>query len=170
MAPDRFARIERLLPGFRAPALEQLARAALHEPGFDLGGEIDRPLVRAFGALRPDDEEPVGFILGMHVADELQILTVLVDDRARRLGVGSALVDAAVADAREAKMRLALLEVRRRNVAAVRLYRKAGFVAVRLRAGYYASPPDDAVEMAAEIEPGALAAFDRIAIDHDERG
>ncbi len=163
------ARIERLPPGFRAPGIEALARVALHQPDLDLGSEIEGPLARAFGAFREGAREPVGFILGLHVADELQILTVFVDDRARRLGVGSALVEAALADAREAKLRLALLEVRRSNVAAIRLYRRASFVAVRLRAGYYESPADDAVEMAAELEPGALAAFDRIQIDRDER-
>ncbi len=45
------------------------------------------------------------------------------------------------------------LEVRRSNVAALALYRDAGFVAVGVRARYYADD-EDAIEMALTLDAG----------------
>lgn len=81
------------------------------------------------------------------VADELHILSVAVASTARRRGHARVLVAEALDEARRAQRRIALLEVRRGNVAAIRLYRGFGFVALGLRRAYYADG-EDAVEMA----------------------
>lgn len=140
-------------------AFEEIARVALKEPSFDLVAELDRPLCRAFCAWL-DDGSPAGFLLGAHIADELHIYSVVVDPRLRRIGAGRALTSAAIEDALACHLRLVLLEVRRSNVAAIRLYRQAAFVAVRVRKNYYEGPVEDAIEMVCELAPGALAAFD----------
>jgi ribosomal-protein-alanine N-acetyltransferase len=148
----------------RARALEQqhgieaFVRDALHEPQFDLSTEIERPFARVFIAWGPAGDAS-GLLVATHAADELHIYSVAVSPSSRKLGIGRALATAALEDARASALRVALLEVRRSNIAAIRLYRSVGFVAVRVRRRYYDEPVEDAVEMAREIEAGALAAF-----------
>jgi ribosomal protein S18 acetylase RimI-like enzyme len=136
-------------------AVERYARTGLEEPSFDLAGELARDFGVAFAAWGPAPS-PVGVLMGWRVADELHILSVVVDSQSRRLGAGRALTHAAIEHARELGMRLVLLEVRRDNTAAIRLYRSLGFLAVRVRRAYYANG-DDGVEMGLGLVEGALA-------------
>ncbi len=137
--------------------VESYARAGLEEPSFDLASELARDFGVAFVAWGPAPA-PVGVLMGWRVADELHVLSVVVSPSSRRLGAGRALTTAAIAHARELGMRLVLLEVRRHNTAAIRLYRSLGFLAVRVRRAYYANG-DDAVEMGLGLERGALEAL-----------
>ncbi|MCT7665154.1 GNAT family N-acetyltransferase [Shinella kummerowiae] len=80
-----------------------------------------------------------GFVLGRAVAGEAEILTIGVDLRFERAGLGWRLMQAAL---REAKMRGAediFLEVDDGNVAACGLYAKLGFLKVGERKAYYAA-------------------------------
>jgi len=138
-------------------AIEGYARAGLEEPSFDLAHELARDFGVAFAAWGPAPA-PIGVLMGWCVADELHVLSVVVDPPRRRLGAGRALTEAAIEHARASGMRLVLLEVRRHNTAAIRLYRSLGFLAVRVRRAYYANG-DDAVEMGLGLEPGALEAL-----------
>jgi ribosomal-protein-alanine N-acetyltransferase len=88
----------------------------------------------------------VGFALGRSVVDELEVLLVAVAPRARRRGVGRALVEALLAHANAAT---AHLEVRASNAAAIALYERAGFVAAGRRPRYYEGR-EDAVTMRRE--------------------
>lgn len=97
--------------------------------------------------VREPSGEAAGLLVVWEVADELQILSVAVAPNARRRGHARVLVAEALDEARRAERRIALLEVRRGNVAAIRLYRGFGFVALGLRRSYYADG-EDAVEMA----------------------
>jgi ribosomal protein S18 acetylase RimI-like enzyme len=142
--------------------LERIGREGLRAD-LDLAAEIARPFVRL--AVAAEGETRRGLLVGWAVADELHVLDVVVAREARRRGVGRALVVAALDDARARGARIALLEVRRTNRAAIKLYLGAGFVAVRVRKGYYEDTDEDAVEMAAELAPGALAEFERVPID-----
>jgi len=153
-----------LLLGQRHVAVDALAREGLGKLDYDIRAELERPSAVVWAAA--DDDGVLGFLLGWRVADELQIFDVVVRDAERRRGVGRRLVDAALADAVALHgLKVSLLEVRRSNVAARRLYRSAGFVAVRLRPGYYDDPQEDGVEMACELEPGALKEFERLIED-----
>ena len=79
---------------------------------------------------------PTGFALARLAVDEAELLLLAVDPPARARGIGAALIahTAAVAAARGA--RRLLLEVRDGN-AALGLYRRAGFVEIGRRRGYY---------------------------------
>jgi ribosomal-protein-alanine N-acetyltransferase len=130
--------------------LELLAR--LHAEGFP-----DDPWsAKAFGELlampgtagllraaRPeapppgDTPEPAGFVLWRVAGDEAEILTLAVRPAERRAGHARALMDAALAAARESGARRMLLEVAEDNLAARGLYAALGFAQVGRRRGYY---------------------------------
>ncbi|HUH50004.1 MAG TPA: GNAT family N-acetyltransferase [Mycoplana sp.] len=78
-----------------------------------------------------------GFVLARAAAGEAEILTISVDARFERAGLGWRLMLAAL---REARMRGAdeiFLEVDEGNIAALRLYDKLGFIKVGERKAYY---------------------------------
>ncbi|UQA62314.1 GNAT family N-acetyltransferase [Polyangium aurulentum] len=153
-------------PGPDAPAIEAIARESFEGPSFSPLEELSRAWARVWIA-RAGEGEPVGFLVAWHVADELHVLNVASASAARRRGIGSALVREAIAYAVESRVRLVLLEVRRSNTPAIRLYRKFAFHTSGLRAGYYADG-EDAVEMALALDPDtgqSLAREDEISLD-----
>lgn len=81
------------------------------------------------------------------VADEAHLLRLATAPAVRGRGFGRDLLTDALSRARGAGCRAMILEVARGNLAAVGLYRRAGFVVVGVRQGYYAAPPDDALVM-----------------------
>lgn len=85
------------------------------------------------------------------VADELQINNVAVLPARRGQGLGRALVQAAAAHGRRAGARVALLEVRRSNAQAQRLYLRLGFRQIGQRPKYYEHPEEDALIFAADV-------------------
>jgi [ribosomal protein S18]-alanine N-acetyltransferase len=92
-----------------------------------------------------------GFITARIAADEIEILNLGVAPDARRLGVATALLKAAMAWGNENHAQKAFLEVRLSNSAAIQFYERAGFQAVGRRAKYYASPGEDALQLVANI-------------------
>jgi ribosomal-protein-alanine N-acetyltransferase len=92
-----------------------------------------------------------GFVLSRAVADEVEILLVVVAPAARRRGLGRALLRAALAQATVA--RTAFLEVRVSNAAAIALYEGVGFVAVGRRPRYY-DGGEDALSMRLDVRGG----------------
>jgi ribosomal-protein-alanine N-acetyltransferase len=60
-------------------------------------------------------------------------------------------VEAALAHARAAGARTALLEVRQSNRDAQRLYLRLGFALVGQRPGYYSHPEEDALVLARDV-------------------
>lgn len=121
--------------------------------------ELARPWARLWVARgRPRDGTPnvVGFLLAWHVADELHILDVATHPELRRKGYGRSLMTTSLAYAKEQHIRHLLLEVRKSNQGAIRLYRDVGFFAMGVRKRYYADD-EDAVEMVAVLdEQGAI--------------
>lgn len=95
-----------------------------------------------------------GFMVLRLAADEAELITVAVDRRWRRKGVGRALLRAGLADLMLTRARRLVLEVAEDNAAALRLYRTEGFAEVGRRAGYYARPdgrPATALVMARDL-------------------
>lgn len=97
----------------------------------------------------------VGYIslLARRTAGNLRIYSVAVDPAARGCGAGQALIDAAVALARQLGLREVTLEVRTDNDAAIRLYTRSGFRPGKLLRGYYHDGAD-ARRMALSLSPG----------------
>jgi ribosomal protein S18 acetylase RimI-like enzyme len=93
----------------------------------------------------------VGFAAGRWKRGYLEIAGLAVDARARRQGVGRALLGAATAAARGRRLGAVILHVSTGNPGAYALYRSEGFHENRLLAGFYSSrefPDDgDALEM-----------------------
>lgn len=78
-----------------------------------------------------------GFVLARVAAGEAEILTIAVDPRFARLGLGWRLMRAAIREARDQAAEAVFLEVDETNIAAVGLYRKLGFAKVGERRAYY---------------------------------
>ncbi|MFO0613072.1 MAG: ribosomal protein S18-alanine N-acetyltransferase [Polyangiaceae bacterium] len=136
-----------------ATLIDPFARTALHEPTFDFSSEAAKPWSRLWVARPQQRASPIGFLVSWHVADELHVLSVAVVESARRRGIGRALMEAALDYSRANAVRLVLLEVRRTNRAAIRLYRSLSFSAMGVRPKYYADTGEDAVEMALSLDP-----------------
>ena len=91
-----------------------------------------------------------GYAILMPVVDEAELLTIGVAQAEQRKGLGRAILAEMLNMARAKNMQRVFLEVRSSNVAAIALYRSAGFSQVGLRRGYYqnADGSEDALVMA----------------------
>jgi ribosomal-protein-alanine N-acetyltransferase len=118
-----------------------------------VSAELERPFAHAWVARIGSTGTPIGFAVAWLVADELHVLNVATAPAFRRLGAGRALMRGALGFARERAVRLVLLEVRRSNRAAIRLYRSLGFTIMGLRSRYYADDGEDALEMVLVLDP-----------------
>lgn len=115
-----------------------------------LRAELAQPWARLWlGSL---DGKIVGYAKAWHVHDELHVHDVATHARARRRGVGRALVGVLVAYARAERVAQVLLEVRASNMAAIELYRSAGFGVIRRRRSYY-QDGEDGLEMRLLLDP-----------------
>lgn len=86
-----------------------------------------------------------GYVVARFVADEGEIANLAVAPEARGLGLGAALLDAALREARRRGVVMVYLEVRRSNDVARALYATRGFREVGRRKGYYRHPVEDAL-------------------------
>jgi len=144
-----------------APSIARLAHAdltevrALLEPS-GLHVELEAELTRdiALPWVRRDATGViVGFMLAWSVADELHLLELATARAHRRKGHARALLDELLALAKKDAKRLVLLEVRRSNVAAIRLYESLGFELTGVRPRYYADNDEDGLEMRITFDP-----------------
>jgi ribosomal-protein-alanine acetyltransferase len=76
---------------------------------------------------------------------------LVVDEKHRRQGMGSALIGACMEWAANAGASSMRLEVRASNAAALALYHRHGFAAVGRRRAYYSAPVEDAVLLQAPL-------------------
>ena len=89
----------------------------------------------------------VGYIVARETAGELHINNFAVRSEYRRHGIGAALLDRMLQEARGRDAKAVFLEVRSANRVAQTLYEKHGFRAIARRANYYSDPLEDAVVM-----------------------
>jgi ribosomal-protein-alanine acetyltransferase len=91
-----------------------------------------------------------GYVILMPTVEEAELLTIAVATTQQRKGLGRAMLAEMLAVACDRGMQRVFLEVRAANVAAIALYRSAGFVEVGVRRGYYqnAGGSEDAIVMA----------------------
>ncbi len=93
------------------------------------------------------DGEVLGYAGVSIVIDEGYVTNIAVCKKARRQGIGKALVERLFLEAQEKNLCFISLEVRSQNKAAIALYEGEGFVAEGCRKNFYANPTDDAIIM-----------------------
>jgi ribosomal-protein-alanine N-acetyltransferase len=81
------------------------------------------------------------------IVDEAHVGTIAVDPDYRRQGIGRRLLVHALLEARSRGALTAMLEVRRGNAAARRMYEAMGFRQVGVRPRYYSDNGEDAILM-----------------------
>jgi ribosomal-protein-alanine N-acetyltransferase len=96
------------------------------------------------------------FILMRCIADEAEVLTIATAPDHRRKGLAAAVLESAEAAAKAQGAAQVFLEVAEDNTAARALYRKAGYVQVGRRPGYYV-PKDGAAVAALVLRKDLLA-------------
>ena len=149
-------------------AVEGIAQVCFAESGFSVAEELGRPWARAWAVRSAEGVAPAGFLVAWHVADELHVLNIATAPPMRRRGFARALMDEAMSYAATERIRIMLLEVRRSNRAAIKLYRGLGFTALGVRPRYYADNDEDAIEMILALDPESgriLPGRDEIRID-----
>jgi ribosomal-protein-alanine N-acetyltransferase len=98
-----------------------------------------------FGLVAEYDGLLVGYLVGGDVAGSGEILNLAVAPGHRRARLATALLVDGLDLLRLRGAEEAFLEVRESNVAALELYRAAGFRPVGMRADYYRNPNEDAL-------------------------
>ena len=116
--------------------------AAQYGALFGAGAQIRITFIAAENSGEPAIQ---GFLIARCLPDEWEIENIVVDEKFRRSGVGSSLVQKLLAAARTAGVLAVILEVRESNVAAMRLYESIGFKPEGRRKNYYQQPTEDAV-------------------------
>lgn len=115
--------------------------------------ELQLPLSQTLVALAGEQGEGriEGFITFWVVADEVQLHKIAVRLEVRGKGIGAELLQAMLTQASDHGCTTAVLEVRRSNETAIRLYKKFGFCMTAVRPGYYDPGREDALLMSANI-------------------
>lgn len=100
-----------------------------------------------------EDGEIRGYAILMPAVDEAELLTIGVAWAHQRKGLGRAILSEMLSIARTKHLQRVFLEVRSDNVAAIALYRSAGFIEIGVRRGYYRNEngSQDAVTMACDL-------------------
>ncbi len=102
-------------------------------------------------ATNSDSSAIIGFLTARIAADEMEILNLAVASEQRRRRTATALLRAAMDWGHANQARRVFLEVRASNVPAIRFYEKSSFQETGRRRNYYTSPPEDALQLAAQI-------------------
>ncbi len=99
----------------------------------------------------PGGEAVLGLVVFWLVHDEVHVLNVAVAPEARRRGTARALMREVERRGLERGARVATLEVRRSNQAAIELYRSLGYREVGMRPRYYSEEGEDAIVMERDL-------------------
>jgi ribosomal-protein-alanine N-acetyltransferase len=118
-----------------------------HQGGFARGWEpgecaalIADASIFTDGVFAGTADRPAGFVMSRKAADEAEILSIVIDPRHRRDGLGRGLLQAHLCQLAAAGVQHVFLEVEEGNVAAEQLYRHAGFREIGRRKAYYPKP------------------------------
>jgi len=95
--------------------------------------------------VRTPDCPVAGFCAFWLVFDEIHINNIAIRPSYRGQGIGTALLQHVLAEARALGARRATLEVRASNEGARRLYERLGFYVAATRRNYYSNPVEDAL-------------------------
>ena len=76
------------------------------------------------------------------ILDEGHIMNIAVDDKYRRQGIATEILNKIIEDGFKKGIKAFTLEVRKSNIGAIRLYEKAGFKSAGIRPHYYPDKED----------------------------
>ncbi|MGV8073377.1 MAG: GNAT family N-acetyltransferase [Syntrophobacteraceae bacterium] len=110
-----------------------------------------RPVFGSSSSVHRPPRGILGYICFWSIADEVQILNLAVHRSYRRQGIARTLLLCALDTGCKRNGRIAVLEVRKSNLAAQSLYQSIGFGPVGERCGYYAVRKEPAVLMELEM-------------------
>jgi ribosomal-protein-alanine N-acetyltransferase len=85
------------------------------------------------------DDQPLGYYIGMTVLDEVTLMDIVVSDAHQGNGLGKSLLQHFMEQCSQNNIQQIWLEVRESNAAAIHLYDSAGFILVEQRVNYYPS-------------------------------
>jgi [ribosomal protein S18]-alanine N-acetyltransferase len=97
------------------------------------------------------DGRIVGYVLFWMLPGALDIHNIAVHVDFRRRGIARVLLGQVVSEAKRQSNVRVMLEVRRSNIQAQKLYESLGFVATGIRKGYYSDDGEDALAMTLEL-------------------
>ena len=97
------------------------------------------------------DGRIVGYVLFWMLPGALDIHNIAVHVDFRRRGIARVLLGHVVSEAKRQSNVRVMLEVRRSNIQAQKLYESLGFVATGIRKGYYSDDGEDALAMTLEL-------------------
>jgi [ribosomal protein S18]-alanine N-acetyltransferase len=118
--------------------------------------ELARPEVCFIYVLRTDEHPCAAFCAFWRIADQVHINNLAVRPELRGRGLGIQMLEAVVAEAQRLGAGSVALEVRRSNVAAQHLYKKAGFREDGIRKSYYNQPVEDALLLIKTLQNSQL--------------
>ena len=151
------------------PAVLDLERDLFPEDAWTremLAGELRGDLPDRYYLVAEEDGRVVGYAGLLAPASrrarrgrggQADVLTMAVDSSHWGQGIGSALLEALLAEAAARGCAEMFLEVRVDNPRAQRLYRRYGFADVGLRRGYYQPSGTDALVMRRPLEAGKFS-------------
>jgi [ribosomal protein S18]-alanine N-acetyltransferase len=122
-----------------------------------LAGELGQQLASRYYLVAEDGDEIVGYAGLLAAGGQGDVLTIAVATARWGQGVGSALLDRLLAEARRRGCTEVFLEVRADNARAQRLYRWRGFSDVGIRRAYYQPSGTDAIVMRLDLEAPATS-------------
>ncbi|MRX44269.1 ribosomal protein S18-alanine N-acetyltransferase [Agromyces kandeliae] len=102
---------------------------------------------------RPDDPVAYAGLLAPRGSGQGDIQTIAVDASHRGAGLGRALMQALIGEARRRAVAEVFLEVRADNTTARQLYASLGFIEIGVRRGYYRPDDVDAITMRLDVPP-----------------
>ncbi|HEX3084597.1 MAG TPA: ribosomal protein S18-alanine N-acetyltransferase [Pyrinomonadaceae bacterium] len=111
---------------------------------YEMQSGIDTIMLVARHDSNSHGHQIAGFIVARLFANELHVNNVAVRPEFRGRGLGSALLQTTLNEARRRRATIAHLEVRAGNAEAQRLYQRSGFAVVGRRKNYYRDPTEDA--------------------------
>jgi [ribosomal protein S18]-alanine N-acetyltransferase len=114
--------------------------------------ELARPEVCFIYVLRTPAVRVAAFCAFWRVADQAHINNLAVRPELRGRGLGSQMLEAIMGEAHGLGADGLTLEVRRSNIAAQRLYSRAGFREAGVRKNYYTQPVEDALVLVKSLK------------------
>ena len=138
--------------------LERACRTAPHWTEQQYRGVFADQVPKRVALIAQKDAETAGFLIARHLAPEFELENIVVGEKFRRSGIGTQLMQAFLALAKQMSGESVILEVRESNGVARALYEKLGFQKNGQRKSYYSTPLEDAVLYSKDLRGGRNSA------------